>query len=207
MNSNGEVEAMDGKPWWASRGIWGGIVALVAGIAGICGVAISPEDQAHITDLVVLAASALGAVVGGIMAVIGRKAAKKPIKGGSMKKSVVSLLLVCVLSVSVSAGLCGCATSSGSGSGISTAQAKAGVAYLQSSVSALQKALAEAKATGDPDKIATAQAVLDKATVAAEAFAASLPDASEDQWDVARSLISTAVSVLAPIALQALVAR
>jgi len=205
MNSNREIEAMDGKAWWASRGIWGGIVAIAAGIAGFWGVTISPEDQAHLTDLVVLAVSALGAVIGGIMAVIGRKAAKKPIKGGSMKKSIVSLLLVCVLS----AGLCGCATSSGSGSGsgITTAQAQAGVDYLQSSVTALQKALEDAKATGDPDKIATAESVLSKAKAAADAFAATLPDASQDQWDVARSCITTAVAVLGPMALQALVAR
>jgi len=113
------------------------------------------------------------------------------------------IAIVCILALCM--GALGCASQTGSGSTITLAQAQAGVDYLESSVTTLQKALEDAKATGDPDKIATAQSVLDKAQAAAAAFKASLPNASQDSWDVARSLITTAVSVLGPIALQALV--
>lgn len=112
-----------------------------------------------------------------------------------MRNSVACLILALALS-----GCAGASTSSSTA--ITAEQAKAGVEYLESSVATLQAALDAAKATGDPSKVATAQAVLDKAKAAAEAFKAS---ATAPDWDFARSLITTAVSVAAPIAMQALV--
>jgi hypothetical protein len=97
----------------------------------------------------------------------------------------------------------GCAGTSTSSSIVITAeQAQAGALYLESSVTTLQTALDAAKATGDQAKVTTAQAVLDKAKAAAEAFKATT---TTTNWDFARSLITTAVSVAAPIAIQALV--
>jgi hypothetical protein len=90
------------------------------------------------------------------------------------------------------------------GSGISAAQATAGVEYLESTVAVLQKALDAAKITGDPAKVSQAQSVLDNAKNAAATFKASIP-ADQGSYDTARSMITTAVSVLGPIALQALV--
>lgn len=71
---------MENKPWWASRGVWGGIVAILAGIAGAAwGVTLSAEDQAHMVDLIVPLATAISAIVGGVTAIIGRFKAKKQI--------------------------------------------------------------------------------------------------------------------------------
>ena len=90
------------------------------------------------------------------------------------------------------------------GSSISAAQATAGAEYLESTITVLQKALDAAKATGDPAKVAQAQSVLDNAKNAAVTFKASIP-ADQGDYNIARSLITTAVGVLGPIALQALV--
>ena len=67
---------MDSKAWWLSKGIWGGIVSAVAGIlAAIWGVSLSPDDQ----ELVVNLALAVASAAGGVMAIVGRLLAKKPI--------------------------------------------------------------------------------------------------------------------------------
>lgn len=199
---------MDEKAWWASRGVWGGIVAALAGLAGIWGYSIPAEDQGRVVELIVAIVSAGG----GVVAVVGRAVAKRPIRRSkAVRKSIVSLLLfsflsACILSAGL-AGLSGCAATPGSGQAITVEQAKAGAAYLESSVAALQKALEDAKAGGDPAKIATAQAVLDQAKSASAAFAASLPKGDQGEWDAARSLITTAVSVLAPLAVRAIVSQ
>lgn len=120
-----------------------------------------------------------------------------------MKNIVVLALLAVYLSLPGCSGL-----NSLSSSSITTEQAQAGAAYLQSSIESLQKALDAAKPTGDANKIATAQTVLDQANVAAKAFQNSIASsASQSKWDVARSILSTAVEVLGPIAVQALVAK
>lgn len=67
----------DGKAWWASRTIWAGIVSALAGIAGVAGYSISPEDQAQIVTLVVGVAS----LVGGAGAIFGRIKASKAVTG------------------------------------------------------------------------------------------------------------------------------
>lgn len=64
----------DIKGAFASRAVWGGIVAVLAGIAGIFGYTIDPALQGEI------ATQALGiaAAVGGVIAIWGRlKATKK----------------------------------------------------------------------------------------------------------------------------------
>lgn len=67
---------MDGKkPWYASAGIWGAVIAVVAGLAGIWGWTLAPADQASL----VTALSTIGAVVGGLIAGHGRAVATKQI--------------------------------------------------------------------------------------------------------------------------------
>ena len=56
------------KPWWASKGVWGGIIAAVAGVAGLFGVQVLPEDQAVLADVVTAVVGSLG----GALAVWGR---------------------------------------------------------------------------------------------------------------------------------------
>ena len=64
----------DFKNIFASRTVWGAIIAVIAGIAGIFGYAISPEDQANLVEIGLAAAS----TVGGVIAIFGRvKASKK----------------------------------------------------------------------------------------------------------------------------------
>ena len=64
------------KPWWASRGVVGGLVAAGAGIAGLFGYALSPAETAAIGELVL----ALTAAVAGLVAAIGRARASRPIR-------------------------------------------------------------------------------------------------------------------------------
>lgn len=69
---------MDSKAWWASKGVWGGIVSLIASVLlAIWGVEISPDDQDLIVNLAIASASAFG----GVMAIVGRVRAKKQIGG------------------------------------------------------------------------------------------------------------------------------
>jgi hypothetical protein len=56
------------KPWYASRAIWGGLIALAASLVGLLGYTISPADQAAIADLVLPIASGIG----GGLAIVGR---------------------------------------------------------------------------------------------------------------------------------------
>ena len=59
----------------ASRTVWSGLVAVVAGVAGIWGYGFSSEDQAAVVEL----GSAVAAAVGGIGAIWGRVAATKSV--------------------------------------------------------------------------------------------------------------------------------
>lgn len=114
------------------------------------------------------------------------------------------LIPVCLLALSLGgAGACAPMNTTSS-SGLTVEQVKAGTDYLKASVIKLQGALDAAKVTGDPVKVASAQAVLDQAQKAAMAFESSLP-ADQEKWDAARSIITMAADILAPIAIQALV--
>lgn len=64
------------KPWWQSKTVWGGLVALGAGIAGAFGVTVGAEDQELITSSILGIASAAG----GLIAVYGRLKAQSEIK-------------------------------------------------------------------------------------------------------------------------------
>ena len=66
---------MDSKPWYESITIWGNVVSMLAIVAGVLGYTISPEAQATI----VAAASALGAAVGTVISIVGRKQADQPV--------------------------------------------------------------------------------------------------------------------------------
>lgn len=66
----------DQKPWWQSKTVWGGVVAVGAGVAGIWGYSVSPDDQAAIVDVV----AAVTAAFGGGCAIVGRIMATKKVK-------------------------------------------------------------------------------------------------------------------------------
>lgn len=65
----------DVKNWWQSKGIWGGIIALVSLIAGFFGFTLGPEDQAALVGVAVTVSGLIGTVLG----IVGRVTAKKAI--------------------------------------------------------------------------------------------------------------------------------
>lgn len=68
----------DFKGMFASKTVWGGIVALLAGVLGLLGYTVNAADQATLIEM----ATAVAASVGGVIAIYGRvKASKKIGKG------------------------------------------------------------------------------------------------------------------------------
>ena len=61
------------KAWYMSKGVWGGIIAIAAAVAGAFGIVVSPEDQASLAEAAVVVASG----VGGALAIVGRVMASK----------------------------------------------------------------------------------------------------------------------------------
>ena len=59
----------------ASMGVWGGLIAVLAGLGSLLGYTISAADQASIIDLI----EGLVAVIGGAVAIYGRIRATKRI--------------------------------------------------------------------------------------------------------------------------------
>ena len=59
----------------ASKGVWGGLIAVAAGLLALFGYAISPVDQVQLVNLVAGIVSAIG----GILGIIGRISATKRI--------------------------------------------------------------------------------------------------------------------------------
>ena len=51
------------KNWYASRTIWGGIIAAAASVFGSFGMSLDAGNQAELTDAVVQLVGAMGAVV------------------------------------------------------------------------------------------------------------------------------------------------
>jgi hypothetical protein len=70
------VDNIETKSMWASKGVWGGIIAVVASAAGIWGYSITPADQGNIVELI----TSIIALGGGALAIIGRIFASKTIK-------------------------------------------------------------------------------------------------------------------------------
>ena len=67
---------MDTKSWYASKAVWGGLIAVGAAVAGGFGVVVDADTQSQIADLIVIGVGA----VGGLLAIYGRIKAGKSIK-------------------------------------------------------------------------------------------------------------------------------
>lgn len=64
----------DEKKWYTSKGVWGGIVTVLALALTAFGYGIGADDQAALVDYLV----SIGGAVGGLLAIYGRvKASKK----------------------------------------------------------------------------------------------------------------------------------
>lgn len=66
----------DEKPWWQSKTVWGGAVAVLASVAAIFGKVIDPAAQASAVEALVQIAVACG----GLVAILGRLSAGTKIK-------------------------------------------------------------------------------------------------------------------------------
>jgi len=66
----------DVKPWYMSKGVWGGVIALLAAILGAFGYALGADDQVALADI----ALSIGGAVGGLLAIYGRVKASKGVK-------------------------------------------------------------------------------------------------------------------------------
>lgn len=64
------------KPWYESKAVVGGLVAIASGVAAAFGVAVAPEDQEQLVSII----TAIGAAAGGAAAVYGRIKASTTIK-------------------------------------------------------------------------------------------------------------------------------
>ncbi len=70
-------ETVASKPWYRSKTVWGGIIAIGASLAHGFGVDIGAADQSQLADLAV----ALAGTAGGVFAIYGRVKAKGDIGG------------------------------------------------------------------------------------------------------------------------------
>lgn len=127
-----------------------------------------------------------------------------------MKRTLTVLLLLASLAL---AACTSCAPTTGTTGGqVDPAKIQAGIMYLETTEATIEGALAAAKVKY-PEKAAAIDAqagpVLSDLKVAIAAFKAAY--ASQDMtkamsaWDVARPLVTTAISVAAPYAIGALV--
>lgn len=51
------------KPWYLSRTVWGALIAIAASIGGAFGLMLGETDQSTLTDAILQAASAVGALI------------------------------------------------------------------------------------------------------------------------------------------------
>ena len=67
----------ENKPWYQSKTIWGGVIAVSAAVGGAFGLHIDASTQAGIVD----ACAVLGGGVGGLLAIVGRLMAQHKVGG------------------------------------------------------------------------------------------------------------------------------
>jgi hypothetical protein len=69
----------DSKPWYASMGIWGGIISAASILGGFFGITVDAETQRVIASEAVALVTAAGTVIGSALAIWGRFRATKTI--------------------------------------------------------------------------------------------------------------------------------
>lgn len=65
----------DGKSWYRSKTVWGGLVALAGGLASLFGL----ETDAAASDAAALALTDVAIAIGSLIAIVGRFQAQRPI--------------------------------------------------------------------------------------------------------------------------------
>lgn len=66
----------DLKPWYLSKTVWGGLLAIAASVLNLAGIELSEGDQATLADQL----TAFFAAAGGILAIAGRLAANRRLR-------------------------------------------------------------------------------------------------------------------------------
>lgn len=61
--------------WYQSKTVWGGVIAVGAGIAGAFGYTVSADDQSAIIEI----ATAVAGALGGVIAIYGRVKATRQV--------------------------------------------------------------------------------------------------------------------------------
>lgn len=150
------------KAWYASKTVWSGIVAALAGVLGMLGYTVTPADQATLADL----ALSIGSAVGGIGAIIGRVKARDGIKGG--KSAGVGGVILAAL---VSSGLL-------SYSQETEAQDLQELGYLEWTIPTSRE-------NGDPLPVEEIGGYEIRYTVDGEQYETIVPDGSANGYDVA----------------------
>lgn len=93
------------KNWYASKGIWGGILMLVALVLQMTGIAdITPDDQAALTDSIVNVSTVVAEVVGLVLSIWGRITARKAIGSGIPKANTMYELSMAVVLILMTVG-------------------------------------------------------------------------------------------------------
>lgn len=75
VNEYEEPESTE-KEWYESKGMWGGVVTLIASVAGVAGYTLSVDEIESLTFLV----TSIATGIGGLLALYGRRTATKTIK-------------------------------------------------------------------------------------------------------------------------------
>lgn len=90
---------MNNKSWYASKGVWGGIIAVLAGVLPLVGVNLTGDDQTVVAEGLAAIGAAVAAIIGGGVAIWGRLKAKKPIGKSGDAGTLAALLVFALLSV------------------------------------------------------------------------------------------------------------
>ena len=73
-----EIAKTDSKPWYLSKGVWGGVIASVVGLLGMMGLVFPAQFAELLAADVVTTAEAVVVAMAGVLAIVGRlKAVKK----------------------------------------------------------------------------------------------------------------------------------
>jgi hypothetical protein len=70
------IKMEQNKPWYLSKTVWGGLVAVGASALGFFGYSVDAGTQDQLSDALVMGATAIG----GVLAIYGRVKATKKIK-------------------------------------------------------------------------------------------------------------------------------
>lgn len=172
------------KAWWQSKGMWGALIAALAGVAGVFGVVITGEDQAYLVETaeqIAMLGASLASLIGGVLAWYGRKRAEGPIRKDGDTLDSHGWLAAALLGLILAAGpLAGC----GGGFGIYHDSAEV------QSVRADVRAIIAAQDTVDIAELATLRGLnngvisIEQATLVYDAASAVRP-AIKAAWAIA----------------------